>query len=93
MPCPLLGGGAAGRQEFPSVSELGSGLRGSPVLPENATHLSQPRARGYRGNSAASERAALSITLRAGYNRLERELGGVNETRCFPSEELAWGVR
>ena len=35
MPAPLLGGGTAGRQEFPSVSELGPGLRASQAFPVN----------------------------------------------------------
>lgn len=43
MPGPLLGGGAAGRQEFPSVSEFGSELHGSPALPGSPTPLSQPQ--------------------------------------------------
>lgn len=33
LPAPLLGSGTAGWQEFPPVSERGSGPRGPPALP------------------------------------------------------------
>lgn len=69
LPAALLGGGAAGWQEFPSVSDWGSGPRGRPTLPG-----SRAQWRGHRGNAAANERAALSIILGAGYDRFGREL-------------------